>query len=69
MKETHPTGKLRKDLEVLKKERNELWMKIVNIEKLSKENNPMIQWWWMYMIGRQSMSPSFDETEDEDEAQ
>jgi len=44
-------------------------MKIVNIDKLSKENNPMIQRLWMYMISRQSMPPSFEEIEDEDEAQ
>jgi len=41
-------------------------MKIVNIEKLSKENNAIIQRWWMYVMSRQSIPPGFEETEDED---
>jgi len=34
---------LRKDLEEVKKERDELRVKIVNIEKLFEENNSMIR--------------------------
>jgi len=59
---------LRKDLEVVKKERDELRTKVVNIEKLFQENNAMIRR-WMDSINHQSMPPSFEETEDEDETQ
>ena len=52
----------------VKKERDELRIKIVNIEKLFEENNVMIRQ-WMDSINRQSMPPSFEETEDEDETQ
>jgi len=55
-------------LKEVKKERDELRIKIVNIEKLFEENNVMIRQ-WMDSINRQSMPPSFEETEDEDETQ
>ena len=59
---------LRKDLKEVKKERDELQIKIVNIDKLFEENNAMIRQ-WMDNINRQSMPPSFEENEDEDETQ
>jgi len=51
--------KLRKDLEGVKQERDELRIKIVNIERLFKENNAMIRQ-WMNSINRQSMPLSFE---------
>ncbi|QCE04252.1 hypothetical protein DEO72_LG8g2286 [Vigna unguiculata] len=51
--------KLKKDLEGVKQERDELRIKIVNIERLFKENNAMIRQ-WMNSINRQSMPLSFE---------
>ncbi|ESW15840.1 hypothetical protein PHAVU_007G106700 [Phaseolus vulgaris] len=59
---------LKRDMEVVKKERDELRIKILNIEQLFKKNNAMIRQ-WMDSINRQSMPPSFEETQDEDETQ
>jgi len=59
---------LRKDLERVKKERDELQVKIVNIEKLFEKNNTMIRG-LMDSINCLSMPPSFEKTEDEDETQ
>ncbi|QCD93662.1 phosphoserine aminotransferase [Vigna unguiculata] len=51
--------KLKKDLEGVKQERDELRIKIVNIERLFEENNAMIRQ-WMNSINRQSMPLSFE---------
>ena len=59
---------LKRDMELVKKERDELWIKILNIEQLFEKNNAMIRQ-WMDIINRQSMPPSFEETQDEDETQ
>ena len=59
---------LKRDMELVKKERDELQIKILNIEQLFKKNNAMIRQ-WMDNINRQSMPPSFEETQDEDETQ
>jgi len=53
-------------LKVVKKERDELRTKIINIEKLFQEKNTMIRR-WMDNINCQSMSPNFEKTEDENE--
>ncbi|XP_068486330.1 uncharacterized protein [Phaseolus vulgaris] len=59
---------LKRDMEVVRKERDELRIKILNIEQLFEKNNAMIRQ-WMDSINRQSMPPSFEETQDEDETQ
>ena len=51
--------KLKKDLEGVKQERDELRIKIVNIERLFEENNAMIRQ-WKNSINRQSMPLSFE---------
>jgi len=58
---------LKRDMEFVKKERDELQIKILNIEQLFEKNNAMIRQ-WMDNIN-QSMPPSFEETQDEDETQ
>jgi len=59
---------LKRDMEVVKKERDELRIKILNIEQLFEKNNAIIRQ-WMDNINRQSMPPSFEETQDKDETQ
>jgi len=54
-----------KNLKVVKKERDELRIKIANIDKLFQKNNAII---WS-SINRQSMPLNFEETEHEDETQ
>jgi len=55
-------------MEVVKKERDELRIKILIIEQFFEKNNAMIRK-WMDSINRQSMPPSFEEIQDEDETQ
>ncbi|XP_020238482.1 uncharacterized protein LOC109817593 isoform X2 [Cajanus cajan] len=59
---------LKKDLEEVKNERDELRVKVLNIEKLFEQNNAMIRQ-WMDSINRHSMPPSIEDSEDEDETQ
>ena len=55
-------------MEVVKKERDEFQIKILNIVQLFEKNNARIPQ-WMDNINRQSMPPSFEKTQDEDETQ
>jgi len=59
---------LKRDMKFVKKERDEFRIKILNIEQHFEKNNAMIRK-WMDSINHQSMPPSFEETQDEDETQ
>jgi len=55
-------------MKLVKKERDDFRIKILNIGQLFEKNNATIRQ-WMDSINRQSMPPSFEKTQDKDETQ